>query len=198
MLRFICLFALALLTTPFTCAAESKLPADAAKLVEVFDTDAAKIRADAEKAVDKRAAELTAKLQKAQDAAMKRGDLDGANAIKAAIEKAGGKEPLAEAKSTNKAPAHDDTGGRYVVLYNEVDYGGTKVKVPVPTDISQVTTLGFPNDALRSIQVPVGVVVKLYDSDMGGGAETTITESTSDLTPITHAGTTSLSAKKAK
>ncbi len=106
MMRFICLFALALLTTPFTCAAESKLPADAAKLVETFDADAAKIRADAEKAVDKKAAELTGKLQKAQEAAMKRGDLDGANAVKAAIEKAAPKKAVAAAPEATPLGAY--------------------------------------------------------------------------------------------
>ncbi len=156
-MRFITLLALALLIAPFTHAAESKLPADATKLVEAFDTDAAKIRADAEKAVDKRAAELTAKLQKAQDAAMKRGDLDGANAIKAAIEKAapnavsksGGSEiadpsqllhaiPRMNAKEWDALPGTEIT---VMAAREKTDTGITLAKneryivVPHPTDL---------------------------------------------------------------
>ncbi len=190
------------LTTSLLRAQE--LPAEAQKLIATYDAEVAKMRADVEKLVDKKSIDLALKLAKVQDTATKKGDLDGALAIKAKVAVLMPKEgeaalaPLGVTPKANKAPTRDDTsGGRYVVLYNEFDYTGEKVKVPVPTEISQVMTLGFPNDALRSIQVPAGVIVKLYDADMGGGAETTITESISDLTSLTKIGTTSLSAKKA-
>jgi hypothetical protein len=80
---------------------EEKLPADAAKLVEAFDTDAAKMRAETEKAIEKKAALLANALQKAQDTATKKGDLDGAMAIKAKIAalgvKGGSTAPVADA-----------------------------------------------------------------------------------------------------
>ncbi len=63
----------------------TKLPTDAAKLVEAFDADATKLRADVEKAIEKKAATLATALQKAQDAATKKGDLDAAMAIKAKV-----------------------------------------------------------------------------------------------------------------
>lgn len=183
-----------------TYAIAADLPPDAQSIVnaETLNETALKARYDADLA--KLRKEAAGKLARAQDAATRKGDLDGALAIKAKVAELdkGGDVVATVGKAGNKPPAHDDTQGKYVVLYNETDYGGLKIKVPVPTDISQVTALGFPNDALRSIQVPPGVVVHLYDSDMGGGAETIITESTSDLTDLTHIGTTSLSTKRAK
>lgn len=184
---------LSLILTPTWAA----MPAEAQNLLdrEGMQELAAKSEFDAK--VAKIRKEALPKLQAMLDASTKKGDLDGAVAIKA---KMGELDKPGEvmAKAGNKPPAHDDTQGKYIVLYNETDYEGLKVKVPVPTDISQVTALGFPNDALRSIQVPAGVTVHLYDSDKGGGAETIITESTGDLTELTHVGTTSLSAKRTK
>ncbi len=66
-------------------AEETKLPADAARLVEAFDTDAAKLRADAEKAVEKKAAVLANALQVVQEKLTKKGDLEGAMAVKTKI-----------------------------------------------------------------------------------------------------------------
>lgn len=67
------------------------LPVDAAKLVEVFDADAAKLRADTEKAIDKKAAVLANALQVVQEKLTKKGDLDGALAVKSKIVALGAK-----------------------------------------------------------------------------------------------------------
>lgn len=169
------------------------MPADAKMLLTAEADAEAKAKATYDAAVAKLRADLAPKLVKAQENATRHGDLDGAMSIKKAIEDLG----AGKVKTASKPPAHDDTGGgKYVVLYNETNYGGLKIKVPVPTEITQVGHLGFPNDALRSIQIPAGVTVHLYDSDNGGGKETILTESMDDLFPLTHAGTTSLSAKR--
>ncbi len=77
---------LLMLCAGYACSAEeAKLPADAAKLVEAFDADATKLRADAEKAVEKKAAILANALQVVQEKLTKKGDLDGAMAVKTKI-----------------------------------------------------------------------------------------------------------------
>lgn len=175
-----------ILISSLTWAADPVLlPADVQAVLTDYDAKIAKAKAD-----------VVVKLQKAQEAATKKGNLDLAMTLKAKVAEFSGTEEPTKPKAKQPATYRDETGGKYVVLYNETDYGGLKVKVPVPTDTTEVTALNFPNDALRSIQIPAGVTVRLYDGDMGGGSETDLTESTADLTPLTHIGTTSLSAKK--
>ncbi len=170
----------------------AKLPPEAQKLVAAFDADATKLRADAEAAVEKKAALLANQLQLVQEKLTKKGDLDGAMAVKAKI--AG----LSKGEVEKPAlPTHDDTvGGKYVVLYNEVNYGGTSIKVQIPCSPSNVVALGFPNDALRSIQVPQGVTVHLYENENGGGVEWAVKESVADLTGSPRVGTTSISINR--
>jgi hypothetical protein len=77
--------------------ATSKLPVDVATLLNVFEADSIKIQADADKAIAAKADTLRTKLTKAQESATKKGDLDGALAIKDAIEKLPKAEPKAAA-----------------------------------------------------------------------------------------------------
>ncbi len=96
-------------------------------------------------------------------------------------------------------PIRDDTQkGKYVVLYTEPDYKGTKVLIPVPCSVDVIMNFGFPNDALRSIQIPRGVTVDLYEHEYSAGGHWTVTECTSDLTGTPRVGTTSLTTKRAK
>ena len=64
----------------------AKLPPDATHLVDAFEADAARIRAAAEQQVQKKASELVKKLEGCETAAMRRQDLDGAEAVKQAID----------------------------------------------------------------------------------------------------------------
>jgi hypothetical protein len=64
--------------------------------------------------------------------------------------------------------------------------------------ILTVASVGFPNDALRSIKVPEGVVVVVFDGDDGGGNATRITSDTPDLTGSSAAGMTSLMVERLK
>ncbi len=84
-MRFIILVAFIFSTITLFAQEESKMPLEAQKLIAAYDTDAAKIRADAEKQVDKKSVELAVKLAKIQDAATKRGDLEGALALKTKV-----------------------------------------------------------------------------------------------------------------
>lgn len=67
-------------------AAVATIPDDASKLLSSYSSDIAKIREHADKAVLARTDKVRPALIKAQEAATKRGDLEGALAIKAAIE----------------------------------------------------------------------------------------------------------------
>ncbi len=83
-MRSIFLLALLSFTTAWT-QDDSKLPPDAQKIVAAFDAAAAKLRADVEKQIDKKALDAISDLRKAQENATKKNDLDGAVAIKAKI-----------------------------------------------------------------------------------------------------------------
>lgn len=74
------------LILPVFCV-ENSLPSDAQAALSAYETDYAKLQADFDDAVIKRAAKAKAALNKAQESATKKGKLNDAMAIKASIEK---------------------------------------------------------------------------------------------------------------
>ncbi len=140
--------------------------------------------------VDKLTDKLRADLQKAQDVATRKGDLDTALAIKAEIGKLGkgnGVDPIDNDALANKAqgPSKD------VTFYVQTGFNGPGTIVKQFETILDVSNVGFPNDALRSIKVPVGYEVIVYQNEKGGGLMTTITKDTADLTNTQATGMSS-------
>ncbi len=86
-MRLTFLLLIALFSTAFAADEPSKLPAAAQAEIKDYDTDVAKLKAAYDAGVVKRAVELSKVLNKLQADTTKKGDLDGALAIKGAIEK---------------------------------------------------------------------------------------------------------------
>ncbi len=103
-MRYLTLLLLTLSFTAVFAQDDSKLPPDAQKIVAAFDAAAAKLRADVEKQIDKKALDAISDLRKAQENATKKNDLDGAVAIKAKIAALVPKD-MPEIKSGPKDPA---------------------------------------------------------------------------------------------
>lgn len=71
----------------------SKLPTEAATLVNVYEADCAKIQSEADKAIQVKTEALRTKLIKAQESATKKGNLESALAIKDTIDNLPKAEP---------------------------------------------------------------------------------------------------------
>ncbi len=80
------LLSLTLLALTLHCAEETKLPADAQAAVDKADKAISVIQAKADAEIGKIRQGLIVTLTKAQAAVTKKGDLDGANAVKAQID----------------------------------------------------------------------------------------------------------------
>jgi len=172
-----------------------KLPADAAALMQGYETDVAKLEADCAKSVAAKADALRIKLTKAQEGATKKGDLDGALAIKAAIEKLSTEDSQKSSPGDKPALPHSS---RDVILYAQVGFKGPGTILKQFDVIIDVYKLPFPNDGLRSIKVPAGMEVVTYAGDAGGGAEYVINGDVSDLTSTPAIQTTSLMLRRVK
>jgi len=181
MRNLILTFLVLLITGPAFCedTEKTKLPDDAASALADFD-----------KAVAAKTKELRAKLEKAQEAATKKGNLDGALAVKAAIEKLpkDSDAPAPKSKSTSKV----------VTLYTLPDFKGQSVTIKDYNVVMDAHAIGFPNDALRSIKLPAGCTLVVYQNEAAGGASLEVTEESSDLTGTTAVGMTSFMIKKQK
>ncbi len=163
-------------------AVSTDLPSDASKAVERYEEDAAKLKAD-----------LVKTLQKSQETATKKGDLEAAMAVKAKIEElrtgvaatSSKQAVVAEKENPNgKRPTgayKDETDRKFVVIYSEPNFKGTKAKLRCPTATTDAWKISFPNDGLHSIQVPKGVTVNLYTGDLGGGKKIVVTESLAEI-----------------
>ncbi len=81
------LIALLICFTAIAQESPQTLPQDAQKTLDAYEAKVAKLRADLDKVIDREALNTISDLRKAQDAATKKGNLDGAVAIKATIAK---------------------------------------------------------------------------------------------------------------
>jgi len=188
MRNLILTFLVLLITGPAFCedAEKTKLPDDAVSALADFD-----------KAVAAKTKELRAKLEKAQEAATKKGNLDGALAVKAAIEKL---PPVVKVAAVMK-PDPLSTSKR-VILYALADFKGPSYTVAA-SEIDVVLDayrVGFPNDALRSLRLPTGYTLTVYAAEQAGGASHVITSESADLTgtPAFTIGMSSFMVSKTK
>ncbi len=139
---------------------------------------------------------LIATLTKAQDKVLKSGNLDAANAIKAKvaeIEKLTGPGDLLATTPAAPEAAHTS---KVVMLYPLPDFKGTPVIVKTTNVITDFTAVGFPNDALRSIKVPAGMTVILFESENGSGRSTTLSEDTAQVGNVGGSGASSFIVNK--
>ena len=122
-----------------------KLPPEAQKLVEVFESDATKLRSDAENVIEKKSSVLATALQALQEKLTKKGDLDGALLIKAKVTELTKASPLKTSGSITQIPS-SSTGvslgklasGRIIVLqYTDGTWGdGGALNGLSPDDIN--------------------------------------------------------------
>lgn len=155
---------------------DAKLSADAQRALDKADADIAKVRHT-----------LVVALTAAQDSATRKGNLDQALAIKQEIEKQeklvpGGvaKELLVEAHSS-----------RDVIFYAQANFQGQATIVRTFGTVTDAYVIGFPNDGLRSIKVPKGITVTVYEGNLGGGAAQEITQDMAELSGVAALGMSS-------
>lgn len=165
---------------------ESKLPTEAETLVSLYDADVAKIQADADKAIQAKTDALRTKLAKAQESATKKGNLEGALAIKGAIEK------LPKSERPKDVGVHTSSN---VILYTEPNFKGMPVTVKQFNVVIEAYKVSFPNDGLRSIKIPKGYTFVAYAADFGGGTSTEYTSDTPNVTDAPGMGMTSFMIK---
>ena len=157
-----------------------------------------------EKAIAKAAADVVTErrklvqtLSKAQRDETKKGNTGGALAIKQIIDglntqlEQATAASLAGVKETAEKPIEPHSS-KDVILYPLPDFKGGPVIVRQFGNIINVSTLGFPSDGLRSIKVPPGVIVTVFEHEDGGGNAMELTYDMGNLIGTKALGTTSL------
>lgn len=177
-------------------ADEVKLPADAQAALTAYDAKVAKLKADYDAAVAKESDALVAKLQKSQEAATKKGDLDTALALKTRIDALPQTDLLGN--RTKPEPAKPVSTSKNVVLCSLPDFKGQTMIVKEYETIVNVHRIGFPNDGLRSVRLPAGWTMTVYANEDAGGASFEITSETADLTGTPANGMTSFVIHRGK
>lgn len=79
-----------------------------------------------------------------------------------------------------------------VVLYSQCNYGGKATELPIgeyPFQVLMAT--GYINDTLQSVKVPPGLKITMWEHEIGGGREVTLTESNPCLNSINYMNTVS-------
>jgi hypothetical protein len=91
-----------------------------------------------------------------------------------------------------------ESTAKNVVLYTQPSFKG-QGKIIKPCDvIIKLSQIMFPNDALRSIKVPNGYAVHIFQDFAGSGGESTIETDSNDLTGSPGAGMSSIMLKQKK
>lgn len=162
-------------------AAVTKLPSATQALIDKSAAAIDKIEAKTREDVRKLRVELVVALDKARVDATKKGDLVVALAIQARIDdinKTLPPPPKPEVKAEVKPHSSRD-----VILYALPNFQGPGTTIKTVGTVLEAGEIGFPNDGLRSIKVPAGMTVTVYDGSLGGG---TPTEFTHDVPEITN------------
>lgn len=176
--------------------AEDALPADVTKAIAKCDGDVEAVQAKAEIEKFKVRKALIATLVKAQDKVVKAGNLDAANAIKAKIAEIEKLTAPSDLLATAPAAAEGAHTSKFVMLYPLPDFKGTPVIVKTLNTITDFTAVGFPNDALRSIKIPAGLTVTLFESENGSGRSNTLSEDTAQVGNVGGSGASSFIVNK--
>lgn len=160
-------------------AAPSPLLPDAVKLIAAADSDLAEIEAKAAKQKRDVYASLIPKLVKAQETATKAGKLEAATAAKAKVDEYKAK---VESMKADSPAAKVVSTSKDVILYSQPGFKGPGVVIKQFDTVTNVQTVRFPNDALRSVRLPPGYSLIVYSSEQAGGSSFDISEECADLT----------------
>ncbi len=179
-LALLCVAFLLLCVAHHAIGADEALPADAQKLVTKCDEDITKARHL-----------LITSLTKAQEKATKSGNLAAANAIKAKIDTVAAQLGESNAPLTTDAAEVARHTSTVVMMYSLPDFKGPAVTVKTLDVIMDATAAGIANDALRSIKVPEGFTVTIFEGENGGGAMRVLT---ADTTPVGNVGGSGMSS----
>lgn len=164
------------------------LPTSVTMMIQQADADVMKAHAT-----------LLLKLRKEQDVATKKGDLELAMWIKERVDylqknpTLGTTSMIWDVDVTKAAGEHST---RDVILYSEPNFKGQGVTVKTLGSVVEVYQINFPNDGLRSIKVPEGYVVTVYEGNLGAGASADLTHDMSELTGAPALGMTSFKITK--
>lgn len=152
-------------------------------------------RAAAEVVAERR--KLVQTLGKFQKDETKKGNTSEALAIKQTIDaltaqlEESSAASIAGVKASPVKPAEPHSS-KDVILYPLPDFKGGPVIVRQFGNIINVSTLGFPSDGLRSIKVPLGVTVTVFEHEDGGGDSLELTYDLASLMGTKALKTTSL------
>lgn len=167
------------------------IPPNVAMMVQQADADVMKAHAT-----------LLLKLRKEQDVATRKGNLELAMWLKARVQFLQDNPTLGTTGmvwDVDVAKAAGEHSSRDVIFYTEPDFKGQATIVRTALNsIMEVGMISFPNDGLRSIKVPDGYAVTVYEADFGGGASQVITHDMPEFTTPAALGMTSFRISKSR
>lgn len=175
----------------------SLIPSDAQTILDKATADQAVIDNEANTKRTKVLTAMVEKLKASQDKATKAGKLEASLAIKAEIDKAQTAiSALVETKPVGAVKVNPISTSRTVTLYSLPNFKGPGTIIKQLDTVLDVQSVGFPNDALRSIRLPAGYALTVYASERAGGDSYEITEETADLTGTPALGMSSFMVHK--
>lgn len=167
------------------------IPSSVAAMIQQADADVMKAHAT-----------LLLKMRKEQDVATRKGNLELAMWLKARTQFLQDNPTLGTTGmvwDVDVAKAAGDHSSRDVIFYAEPDFKGQATVVRAALNsIMEVNMISFPNDGLRSIKVPAGYAVTVYEADFGGGASQVITHDMPEFTTPAALGMTSFRISKSR
>ena len=99
------------------------------------------------------------------------GKLDAAVAVDAEIRK------ITEQLKTAQAIASGvkRSGKTFVQVFSEENFKGKSFRLEAPGEYPELTAAGVPNDSIRSMRIPAGFTVTVFDSNLLKGSGQTFT-----------------------
>ena len=167
--------------------ADVVLPKEVVVVLEKSAKAEAEVKAEYDSKMVKIRMELTAKLIKQQENATKAGNLELALNLKARIEAI----IIPELPKTKPISTSKD-----VVLFPLPGFKGQGVTVKEYNIVIDAYKVGFPNDSLRSVKLPAGYTLEVYQGNIGGDGTYIIESESDDLSNTPALGMTSFMIKR--
>jgi hypothetical protein len=169
---------LSILTLGILGAAEeapNPLPKDAQTAITALQVDLSAYE-------KKQTAALLAKLQPMLKRETQKGNLDAANALKQYIDE---KQTALDITAASAKPYVGSS--KDVILYPLPNFKGDPLICKTFDSIIDAYKVRFPSDGLRSVRVPPGYTLTVFENELGGGKSAEITADVADLTGNTIA-----------
>ena len=160
-----------------TAHLKGELPADAAALVKEYATR----RNEGLQRVE---TDALLKLFEIKSNVMAKGDLKAANAIEVQIQRLQAQLATARGDANGAATSATSSTKVTVTVYYEEDFKGKAIQIGVPFEMKgpkDRDALGCANDGIRSLKVPPGVTISLYDNDNFTGDQLTFAKDAATL-----------------